>query len=243
MDRLAEIIANAEHQPFDEQLKSSLPVAIEKRDESYPWLVSVGGLNQRMGMPVHEFVGVTKSLDVPHNRLFVRDSTRLWYQKGLEGITDNFWDTGQFLGRLLDALGAGQRSAIGSSAGGFACLGWTNSARFDRVLTFSPQSAIGPTAKVKDQRWLKFIWKSWLLSDRCLDVAPASFHSNARSIRVVYPRLLAADRFQAERIQEHGALTLDGRDSADHSVVREIKKSGELIDMLSQLLSPVEDRS
>ena len=233
-----DLLASAEGLSFSQQLESEMPVAIDLLDESLPWLISIGGLNQRMGMPVHEFVGVASSLATAHNSLFVRDQTRLWYQKGLPGYAESFVEAGDQVAAILDAVSAKRRVAVGSSAGGFAAIGWANPCEFDHVLAFSPQTSISPRAKLRDRRWMKFIWKSWVLQDRLLDVAPRALHDGAERVHVVFPNQLKADSFQAESIEKHPALVLDGRNSSDHSVVRDLKETGELSQLLLDALSP-----
>ena len=234
--RLDDLLELAIHTSLDDQVKGGSPIAVDRAKIDDPWIVCVGGLNQRMGMPVHEFVGVVR--DVPVNKLFVRDPTRLWYQRGVVGLGDDFDEVGRTLGALLDHLKAGRRVAAGSSAGGFAVMGWSLDLKLDEAIVFSPQSTIGPGAKLsKDRRWLKFVWKTWVRKEAVLDVARADRFSESCRTRVVYPRLVAQDRFQAERLRGLPGVMLDGRSSADHSVVREMRDTGELARMLRDALN------
>lgn len=224
----------AKSRPFLQQIDDDInPIAISCYNKDWPWLISIGGLNQRMGMPNHEFVGITRNQDC--NKLFVRDATRLWYQKGLNDISHNFDSTGIFLRALLDHLQAVRKIAIGNSAGGYAAIGWAEMVDFDSVLVFSPQSTIRFADILRsDRRWVKFVWPAWLRSATTLDLTNKKYFSANRNIRVLYSENFRPDRYQAERLQYFDGVTLDPRNSTKHSLVKQLRDSGELSTIIQE---------
>lgn len=77
---------------------------------------------------------------VPADRLFVRDVSNQWYNRGIPGVGDDIPSTATALRRFAEDNGYRHILAVGSSMGGYGALAIGAAGKFDRVLAISPQT-------------------------------------------------------------------------------------------------------
>ena len=112
-----------------------------------------GGIQGQIGMSPFEFYRSSDILGC--SRLFLRDLSQSWYQRGLPGIGDDVFAIGRYLEERIATSGAVDICFVGNSMGGFAALLFCAMTGRGRVVAFAPQTFISATARMRhgDSRW------------------------------------------------------------------------------------------
>ena len=114
------------------------PVSVELRQGSDKLFLFFGGIVGSIGMPPFEFYQASKILEF--SRVFVRDLSQSWYQRGLPGIGSNAADIGGYLNGLIKNSGASEIIFVGNSMGGYAALLFCAMLKTGKAVVFSPQT-------------------------------------------------------------------------------------------------------
>ncbi|HXS34976.1 MAG TPA: hypothetical protein VN758_14540 [Solirubrobacterales bacterium] len=137
-----------------------LPPAAEARDlyedlrpGSELLVVAFAGLAEEMGIPAFEFMKLLSTLEV--QCILVRDSRRIWYQRGVSGAGQSVDAVADHLAERIAALSPRRVTFIGSSAGGYAAILFSSIVPAHKVVAFAPQTFIDPDQRAAhgDTRW------------------------------------------------------------------------------------------
>lgn len=196
-------------------------------------LMAFGGMALQIGMPPFEFFSLTGGM--PAKRLFIRDVHQAWYQRGVPGHGDTIDDLAARLRELLDEARARRLVVAGNSAGGYGALLFGTLLGADRVLAFSPQTFLDQDAlwAIGDHRWdvkLRRLEAAGGADPRFVDLgASLPELANGRTrYDVHYAATLMSDEHHAERVAGIPGLTLHGHPRGGHSVIRLLRRTGEL---------------
>ncbi|HEV7757713.1 MAG TPA: hypothetical protein VGO78_01950, partial [Acidimicrobiales bacterium] len=114
-------------------------------------LLAFGGLGQQLGVPPFEFFTLTAGLDV--DRVFVRDTQRGFYHRGVTGVGRTI---PEIRDHLADLIPAGSRVVtVGVSAGGYAAILFGALLGVDEVHAISPITCLTRAGRLalRDRRW------------------------------------------------------------------------------------------
>jgi len=129
-------------------------------------IIFFGGLGQKIGITEQPFEFVKTTRYAQYTKIFVRDSYRSWYHRGLKDVTTNIVDTIAYIKDLVKDYE--NIICVGNSAGGFAALLFGAELQATAVHAFSPQTFIDPK---RDGRW-KEAGRVVKLDTTILDVKP-----------------------------------------------------------------------
>ncbi len=105
-----------------------------------------GGLVGSIGMFPFEFYRSAQILD--HSKIFFRDISQAWYQRGLPGIGGNAHAVGDYLQAKIEESGATEIRFVGNSMGGYAALMFCAMIGRGKAITFVPQTFICPKKRL-----------------------------------------------------------------------------------------------
>lgn len=166
------------------------------------------------------------------NVLVLNDNSRCFYGKGVELFGKGMDSTMTFIRQLQQALGCSKLCTLGSSAGGSGALNYGVKLGADKILAFSPVTAVKPA--FYEARDLKSadserVVKRWRRLQRllkpsehfdCREVIQASVTKSR--IRVHYPTGLYWDRMWGENLQDLPQVELVAHDDvAEHSLLND----------------------
>jgi len=101
-------------------------------------IISFGGLALRMGMTMFEFDSALKKLDV--DSLFLKDTKRIWYQKGISEEYPTVESVVELLKKYI--VNYKKVICIGNSAGAFASILFGTLLNVNQVIAFAPQTLL-----------------------------------------------------------------------------------------------------
>lgn len=209
-------------------------------------LVAFGGYAGRLGMPVFEFRRMLAPYTV--HKLFVRDLTQSWYQKGLPSADAGLEAMAHVLAETLDGLGARRRVFVGNSMEGYAALLFGALLGADAAIAFAPQTFIDPWNRLRyaDRRWSANIRRGRrhpAADPQHFDLAQAlpRLAQPGTAFHVYYDSHHRLDRIHALRLADVQGVTLhrveDAGETAGHNIVKALRDSGRLDALLQQVLS------
>ena len=227
-------------QGFEEQLsESDRGVVVDVSSPPAPTVVAFGGLAGGVGVPPYEFFRLLEGL--PTNRVFVRDLEQVFYQRGVPGLGRTFDEMARNLAALLPR--ESERTVfVGTSAGAFAALIFGTLIGVDRIVTIAPVTFIDRwrRAAVRDRRWRELVDpvnRGPRTQRSYLDVKlTLRARRSGPPIDIYYPRHNRLDTIHARRLKRLPQVTLESIDSERHDVVREMRDSGALRDLIVRAL-------
>jgi hypothetical protein len=206
-------------------------------------LIALGGMKLRIGIPPLEFLNMTREL--PVKRLFLRDLEQAWYHRGLPDHGASLPELAASLRGLIERHRVSRLVLAGSSAGGYAALVLGALLEADVALSFSPQTIIEPEvlARMGDDRWDQYV--EALVRDDRLDhrwsdvraVLGDGQRRRATRYEVYFDETMDLDRAHAERLDGVPAVSLHRYTGGSHNLVRTLRDSGELRDILRRALA------
>ncbi len=200
-------------------------------------LVAFGGIKGGMGIAPFEFLRLAS--DVPTKRLFVRDLSQAWYQRGVPGLGETVGEAAAGLRTRIQESGARRVVMTGNSMGGFAALLFGAMCGADEVHAFSPQTFLGRWRRFRAR---DFRWREQIAAIHRRRPAGAVLDLR-RTLRgwegpgiVHYCTNYDLDRAHATRLRGLPGVSLRGHESGDHQLVRTLRASGELVEILRAAL-------
>lgn len=135
------------------QHTDQLPVNEDLVPGSEKLFIFFGGIVGAIGMPPFEFYRASKILD--YSKVFLRDFSQSWYQRGLPAIGDDAFAIGEYLRTKIAESGASEIIFVGNSMGGFAALLFCSMLQCGKTIAFVPQTFVCQEKRLKygDQRW------------------------------------------------------------------------------------------
>jgi hypothetical protein len=199
-------------------------------------LLAFGGLGQQLGVPPFEFFSLTAGYDV--DRVFVRDTSRGFYHRGVTGLGGTIDEIAAHLAGLIPA---GSRVVtVGVSAGGYAALLFGALLGVDEVIAISPITCLTRRGRLLmgDRRWgpeVRAIDRRHPEQHRHLDLrAVAAGGLPPTAIHVARDHRL--DRRHAARLEHRTEVEVHLQDGADHLVVKQMRADGALEAVLARSL-------
>ena len=89
--------------------------------------------------PRFNFVNLLKD-NKSYNKLFIRDIKRNYYMNGLGKTTKDFYETIDFIKKIISKKNYKNVFSLGCSSGGYAAILFGNILKFKKVLAFNPHS-------------------------------------------------------------------------------------------------------
>lgn len=198
-------------------------------------MVAFGGISGELQMPPFEFFGLAR--DLPVTKIFIRDVHQCWYARGVDGLGPDL----RSVALAIDELAKEQRFApvlFGVSAGGFAALAASALIPGSRAIAFSPQSTLRRLDRLKmlDRRWSRNIASLRQVRPRVDDVRPLIANADTRSREVYVASGHRLDMSHARALRGLPGVTIRELAHHDHRVVKALKKSGELQNIIEDAL-------
>lgn len=129
------------------------PVREDLMPGSEKLFIFFGGIAGGIAMPPFEFYRASKIFD--SGKIFLRDFSQSWYQRGLLTVGDDAFAIGEYLKTKISESGASEVIFVGNSMGGFAALLFCSMLQCGKAIAFSPQTFVCPEKRLKygDRRW------------------------------------------------------------------------------------------
>jgi hypothetical protein len=204
-------------------------------------LILFGGIAGGVSMPPFEFFRLTAGYSV--KRIFLRDPLRAWYQRGLPGVGPSPTAVADYLRGLIADHPVDRIVIAGASAGGFAAILFGCLLEVDAVLAFSPQTFIDAANRRRtgDDRW------SDLIDRLHVELGSAGTHYDLREllrrapVRTQFNLHFAPDdeldRVHVDHLATLPNIFLHAHPGGGHQLVKRLRNSGELKQMLNQALA------
>ena len=117
--------------------------------------IAFAGLPTNLSEVRHDFYHQTSGMDC--SKIFVKDPTMRWYQKGIDAEIDSIPKLQRKLEELVAELNPSRIVCIGISAGAYAALLFGHLLKADKVHSFGPQTFLSPELHKKYQ----IPWETW----------------------------------------------------------------------------------
>lgn len=220
-------------------MKEDKGILFEKHGHSN-LLVTFGGINQNMGMPVFEFY---KSLNkIKCDKCFIRDFNQAWYHLGVSHDHKSIEALKKHLKKIISEGNYKSVSFVGNSMGGYAAILFGVLLNVDNILVFSPQTFIGKWKRMlnRDKRWTKQInriHKSKIGNREYFDLKTILNSSNTfkGAISIFFSKNDKLDSVHSKRLKHFNFVKLNEMDLGGHNLVKELKMNGKLDTILAEL--------
>jgi len=222
-------------------LKDNLKgILIEKNDSTH-LIVTFGGVNRGIGVPVFEFFNILRENNT--DKAFVRDFLQMWYLNGVDDEISTF----EKLKVQLESVIKGYEKVtfIGNSMGGYAAILFGVLLKVDKVVAFAPQTFIDAKNRFWrfDRRWriqINKIHRTKLYMEyydlkSFFNKIQINQEIKKTSIDIYYSTKHRLDRQHAEQLKNFKNVTLYGYKDGGHEVIKTLKSSGELRTVLKNL--------
>lgn len=196
-------------------------------------LVSFGGIQQGLGIPVFEFFNSMS--DIPCDKIFLRDFNQAWYQKGVDSEIDHI---DKIIDYLKDKISKNQYDKIcfiGNSMGGYAAILFGSILNVDCVISFAPQTFIDKFNRFIniDRRWRSQLSKVHNFQDNnkeYFDLKEYLSQNQAyeTELNIYYSAKHRLDKKHAERLKRIKNVRLHPIREGGHGVVKTVRDNGEL---------------
>ena len=202
-------------------------------------LVSFGGIQQGLGMPVFEFFNSIS--DIPCDKIFLRDFHQVWYQKGVDSELDHI---DKLIARLKEIISQNNYDKIcfiGNSMGGYAAILFGTILNIDTVISFAPQSYIDRFNRLisYDIRWKNEISKVHSNKDKRKEYFDLKKHlskiqSYKTELNIYYSPNHRLDKKHAERLKNENNVILHSIEEGGHAIVKVVRNNGDLKSLIQR---------
>ena len=205
------------------------PLELHPAENAQGTVLSFSSLQPDFPLPPREFAGSLK--DSGRTILFVKDFARLWYQKGLVGLSTTRQETVAALRDLIIDLPR-PWTFLGASSGGYAALYFGAYLGADQIRAFSPQTLVDRQAFMRFSKCRPFEMGFDPADPENDLAAQLGQFSSLPPTHIYYGAPHNMDRKQALRLQDFDAITLHEVQAKTHNIAQVLKKRGELHDAL-----------
>ncbi|GLK78904.1 hypothetical protein [Methylopila turkensis] len=200
-------------------------------------VVVFGGLVKRSGYSVPDFELVDEIASLPYNAIFLKDSTRRWYNLGVKGVSDSFEGTTAYIEELIeDKFGDEDLPlvTVGASMGGYAAVGIGEQLGARFALSIAPQTVISLEARtrLRDNRW-KADFE--FFKPRCADLRYI-LKGRIEKLKIVVGTENVPDIIQAANLAGARGVSIDFVKGADHDVLRAWSANGDLARIIADYI-------
>lgn len=200
-------------------------------------LVTFGGIQQGIGIPVFEFFNSVKELDC--DKVFIRDYHQAWYQKGIDDSITSSHQIENYLKELIEAQSYQKVCFLGNSMGGYAAMLFGMNLEVSVAIAFAPQTFINRRNRLwfRDSRWKKQmadIYKNEHKHSAYFDLKKyfEPHHNKTTQIHLYFSPNHRLDAIHANRLSAIENVTLHAIDEGGHSVVKTVRDRGELTQLI-----------
>lgn len=196
-------------------------------------LVSFGGIQQGLGMPVFEFFNSIS--DIQCDKIYFRDFNQSWYQKGVDNELNQI---DKIIKYLEDKISSNQYNKIcflGNSMGGYASILFGSILNVDTVIAFAPQTFIDRFNRIInfDIRWITQISKVHNYKNKrkeFFDLKEYLKRNNIykTKINIFYSPKHILDKKHAERLTGMNNILMHPINEGGHAVVKTLRNNGNL---------------
>lgn len=205
------------------------PLELHPVEKAQGTVLSFSSLQPGFPLPPREFAGSLRGTG--RTILFVKDFARLWYQKGLVGLSSTRQETVAALRDLIADLPR-PWTFLGASSGGYAALFFGAHLGADQIRAFSPQTLVDRKAFRRFSKCSP-LEMGFDAADPENDlVEQLGQFSSLPPTHIYYGAAHNMDRKQALRLQDFDAITLHEVQAKTHNIAQLLKKRGELYDAL-----------
>lgn len=212
-------------------------------------IIAFGSMRLKEPVPPFEWAGILR--DMPTNKILVRDLNKIWYLRGLPGLSANPCETRDYFRLLLDEHQIRRVIVVGGSMGGYAALLHGALLEADEVHAFGAQTFL-PARKglifwksVYARNWPILRRQTGLLLARDLDRSFYDLRAHLRraaTAGTVFHLYYCQDHPMDIRHARHVAgipgVHLHPRVSGGHHVSLVMRDSGEMDVVLKNALNP-----
>lgn len=205
-------------------------------------LVTFGGINKGMGIPVFEFYKTIA--DIRCDKVLIRDLHQTWYQRGVDSKINTLQKLVAELEKIISNSKYESICFVGNSMGGFAAILFGILLEIDNVIAFAPQSFVSKRLRFwyRDRRWpqqIKNINKKEIHEQKILDLNRLAINSHVikPKINIFYSKNHRLDRIHSERLKNLNNVTLHPLQEGGHGVVKLLKERGQLTKIIHQVFS------
>lgn len=206
--------------------------------------IAFGGMMMRLdGLPPFEFFRVLDSV-TPAKKLFLRDQSQAYYHHGIPGLGDDIAEVATGIHKIAERTGALKLVMLGNSGGGYAALLFGRLLGADEVHAFAPTTFILPELRDRyDDHRFENRWAALMESGRYQaqygDLRRFFEDTPPRDTRFVihYCSTYELDVVHAEWLANDPEVELRPYETGDHGLVRRLRETGELTDLLSTALT------
>lgn len=201
-------------------------------------LVTFGGVQQGIGIPVFEFFNSVKDLNC--DKIFIRDFSQTWYQKGIDDETNHIDLLEKKLKDIIEENNFKKICFIGNSMGGYAAILLGSLLKINSVLSFAPQTFIDRKNRLinLDFRWrkeMREIHKNPSKKPEYFDLLNFLNKNNnpETAIEIFYSPKHRLDKIHAERLRGFKNIELIPTIEGGHNIIKTIRDTGELNTLLN----------
>jgi hypothetical protein len=205
-------------------------------------IISFGGGGKGMlAAPVFEFFNSLNQFDC--DKLFLRDLNQAWYQKGVDENINTISKLADFIRTKTLAKKYKKVILIGSSLGGYAAILFGTMLNVNTVIAFAPQSFIDKWRRFiyRDKRWLnpvKGVYNNPKKEKKYFDLKVfLKTLEYDTEILVYYGSIHRLDSLHAKRLSEIKNIKLIPVEEGGHGVVKTMRDSGELYEIIKTVLT------
>ena len=207
---------------------------LEEHPGSNALVVAFTSFGDAPGRPPRSFEWCDLLAGLPCGRLYLRDTSQLWFQHGALGAGT----TPEELTSFIVTVAKGRPIlTLGSSMGGFAALLYGALAGARSVLAVSPQTSIHPaTRPVTEHRYLE-VMDAAHAEGPFPDVLPLYLAGGgARGARLLYGADVSIDRRHAERLLGVPGVTVEPHENGGAALAYALLRHGKLLPLVEHEL-------
>lgn len=221
----------------------SVPIAIHFDSKSNVLLLIFSGLAQMVGMPFFEFNNITSGLDRV-NKIYLRDTHKLWYHRGLPNMGNDIDAIAYFLQQYTTHPATRKTIIIGNSGGGYAALLFGHILGADEVHAFSPKIFIDPIKRIINNDFppitsISHLFSLYLHGQRKYFDLKKVFLSSVPQkgdFHLYFAENNKIDLLQASRMKSIPGIHLHPFQYDQHNLIRILKQSGKLRKLIEQAI-------
>ncbi|MEM9829421.1 MAG: hypothetical protein AAF944_02225 [Bacteroidota bacterium] len=205
-------------------------------------LVSFGGVRQGIEIPVFEFFNSISEIDC--DKIFLRDFSQAWYQKGVDRSIN---DVDRVIHFLTNSIRKNQYKKVcflGNSMGAYAAILFGTMLNVDRVISFAPQTFIDRWHRLlyADKRWKTEIKSIYAYENKIEEYFDLKQYLNSKNnyktkIDIYYSPTHRLDKAHAERMRKSLNIKLTPIKEGGHGVVKTVIDNGSLVTLVEEALS------
>lgn len=219
-------------------------IAVDFSSQNDSLMIAFTGMLGLMGMPNFEFAGLAAKLNT--KAILLRDPKRQVYMCGIPGVGNDIAGIVTKLKALIDQSGATRVVSVGNSMGGYAAILFGILLNVDVIQSFAPRTTLlWQRRLIYKDFWKrrKMLWDINFNSheDRIyLDLRDliSTFPDYKGQIHLYYTKDQYIDRHHALRLRNCPIVNLHPYSYPKHNVIRLIKETGELQEILHKSLYP-----